>query len=322
MAPSRVSGRALAYMALAATLFATMNFLARLASTSASWQSVGALRALVGALVAIAVARVRGVRLEVVDRRAMLWRSLVGTGAMIATFYALSSRSMSLGDTATLLYLAPVFLAVLAPIFLRERTGAGVAVAILLSLGGVLLVVKPAFLFGSRASGPELVAVGTGGPSARATALAALAAAFLSSIAMILLRRISRRESAEAIALHFSAFAAVTLGALSAFDLRLPTLRDAGLVLAAGACAGVAQIAMTRAYALEGAARVGAIGYLSVVVSALLGAARLHDRPDALAIGGMALVIVGGMVALFARAGKDPPEAPRSAQLRAARRPL
>src|SRR5262249_9057868 len=121
---------ALGYMALGATLFALMNFFARLASSSASWASVGAVRAFVGALVAIAVARARGAPLAVKDKRAIFWRSLLGTGAMVATFYALSSRTLSLGDTATLLYLTPVFLAILAPIFLRERTSFGVGLAI------------------------------------------------------------------------------------------------------------------------------------------------------------------------------------------------
>ena len=105
-------------MAASATLFAFMNFFAKLASSSASWASVGAVRAFVGALVAIGVARARGVSLAATDRKAVFWRSVAGTGAMMTTFYALSSRTLGLGDTVTLLNLMPVFLSVLAPIFL------------------------------------------------------------------------------------------------------------------------------------------------------------------------------------------------------------
>jgi drug/metabolite transporter (DMT)-like permease len=290
-------------MALGATLFALMNFFARLASSSASWASVGAVRAFVGALVAIAVARARGAPLAVKDKRAIFWRSLLGTGAMVATFYALSSRTLSLGDTATLLYLTPVFLAILAPIFLRERTSFGVGLAIAISLAGVMLVLRPAFLFGARAPAPGTLLglfVETG-PSAHTTALIALLAAFLSSIAMMLLRKMGQSEGAEAIALHFSIFATLTMLVFSLFDPRIPTARDAMFMALAGVCAGVAQIAMTRAYALEDAARVGGIGYLSVVVSALLGAFALHERPGALAIAGMLLVIGGGLLASFSR---------------------
>src|SRR5262249_19058009 len=80
--PSDRSGRstaALGLMALSAVLFALMNFLARVATTSTSWANVGAVRAIVGALVAFAVARARHRSLAPQDWRAVFWRSLFGT---------------------------------------------------------------------------------------------------------------------------------------------------------------------------------------------------------------------------------------------------
>jgi drug/metabolite transporter (DMT)-like permease len=284
-------------MAFGATLFALMNLLARLATTSTSWASVATIRALVGALIAFAVARVRGQSLVPNNPRAILWRSLFGTISMLSTFYAVSSRTVSLGDTVTLLNLAPVFLAVLAPIFLRERTSPAVALALALALGGVVLVVRPTFLFGT--GGHELA--GVAGPSATTTALVAVFAAFSTAIAMMLLRRAGRTEVPEAIAFHFSLFAAGSLGILSLFDLRMPTARDAAFMVAAGVCAGIGQLAMTRAYALEHAARVSGMSYFAVVASALLGAVVLGEHPGPTAAGGMALVIAGGLVVTFAR---------------------
>lgn len=270
-----------------------MNFFARLATTSASWMTVGAVRALIGALVAVLVARMRGASLVANDRRAIFWRSLFGTAAMGTTFYALSSRTLPLGDTVTLLNLTPVFLAVLAPLFLRERTTASVGFGILLALGGVVLILHPSFAWKEGGATP--------GPTAAVTAGFAVLAAFLSSIAMMLLRRVGRTETAESIAVHFSLFAGITLSILALFDLRVPSLRDAGLMLAAGICAGFAQLAMTRAYTLERAARVSGMGYLAVVASALLGAAVLQERPTLGAIAGMALVVAGGIMVTFIR---------------------
>jgi drug/metabolite transporter (DMT)-like permease len=295
-------------MAVSATLFASMNLLARLATTSASWASVAAVRATVGALVALALARMRRRSLAAKDRRAVFWRSFLGTISMLATFYALSSRTLSLGDTVTLLNLAPVFLAVLAPFFLRERTGAAVAIALVLALSGVVLVVRPAFLFGA---GPGDVLPTAGvipGPSSTVTVLVAVLAALSTSIAMMFLRRVGRTESTEAIAFHFSVFAAMTMGLISLFDLRMPTLRDALCMVAAGLCAGFAQLAMTRAYALEQAARVSGMSYFAVVASALLGAVLLDERPGPTAIAGMTLVIAGGLTVTFARShGRERP---------------
>jgi drug/metabolite transporter (DMT)-like permease len=280
-------------MALGAVLFALMNFFARLATSSASWMTVGGVRALIGALVAIGVARLRGASLVANDRKAVFWRSLFGTAAMGATFYALSSRTLPLGDTVTLLNLTPIFLAVLAPIFLREPTSRAVAFALLLALGGVMLILHPSMTWHP--------ATATVGPSAGATVACAVMAAFFTSIAMMLLRRVGRTESPEVIAVHFSIFAGVVLMGLSLFDLRMPTLRDAGFIFAAGICAGFAQLAMTRAYTLERAARVSGMGYLSVVASAILGAAVLGERPSIAALAGMVLVVTGGLVVTLSR---------------------
>lgn len=284
-------------MAAGAILFALMNFFARLASSSASWMTVGGVRALIGALVALAVARLRGASLVANDCKAVFWRSLFGTAAMGTTFYALSSRTLPLGDTVTLLNLTPVFLAVLAPFVLREQTSAAVGIALLLSLGGVVLIVHPSFHWQGG--------IATGGPSAGVTAAVAVSAAFFASIAMMMLRRVGRTETPEAIAVHFSVFAGVVMTGLSLFDLRLPTPRDAGFMVVAGVCAGFGQLALTRAYTLERAARVSGMGYLAVVASALLGAAVLGERPSLAAVVGMALVVTGGLVVTFIRDAKQ-----------------
>lgn len=287
-------------MALGATLFALMNFFARLATTSAPWATVAAVRAMIGAVIAYAFARWRGRSLAAKSPRAIFWRSLLGTIAMLSTFYALSSRTVSLGNTVTLLNLAPVFLALLAPIFLRERTSPGVALAIVLALAGVVLVVRPTFLFGSDHAA-LFHAPSDAGPSSIVTILVALFAALSTTVAMMLLRRVGQTESTEAIVFHFSLFATAALSLLALFDLRWPSPRDMGYMGLAGVCAGFGQLAMTRAYALENAARVSGMSYLAVVVSGLLGAVALGERPTATAIAGMSLVIAGGLLSLGVR---------------------
>lgn len=284
-------------MAASATLFALMNFFAKLASGTAPWATVAMVRALVGAGVALAVAYLRGSSLAVVDRKALFWRSVFGTISMVCTFYALSSRSLPLGDTVTLLNLTPVFLALLAPIFLREKTQALVAVAIAVALVGVVFVLHPTAVFGGALPAVHDAA----GPSRPAAAVFAVLASFFASIAMMLLRRVGQNESPEVIAVYFSLFAALVIGLFSLGDLRAPSPRALGLMGAAGICAGFGQIALTRAYSLEHAARVSGIGYLAVVVSSLLGAIFLGERPGLGAVAGMALVVAGGLLVTFGR---------------------
>jgi drug/metabolite transporter (DMT)-like permease len=285
-------------MAVAAVLFSGMNFLARLATQSASWASVATVRALVGALVAFTVARIRGSSLKVNDRRMLLGRSALGTTSMLATFYALSARSLSLGNTVTLLNLAPIFLALLAPIFLRERTSRLVGTATVVALTGVVLIVRPSFLFGDDRAASLAIATG---PSANVTAAVAVFGALSTAMAMMFLRRVGRTETSESVAFHFSLIAACTLSVFALFDLRMPSPRDMVLMLASGVCAGLAQLAMTRAYAMENAARVGGMSYLAVVVSAGLGIGLLGERPGPTALVGSVLVVIGGVLLTIPR---------------------
>ena len=273
-------------MAASAVLFALMNFFVRLASAHTPWTTLGASRALVGALVAFTVARIRGATLKVNNMRGMWLRSALGVCAMSLTFYAISSPRLPLGDTATLLNLSPVFLALLTPYFLNEPLSRRVLFALPISLTGVVLVLHPTVVFGGEP--PK--------PGAHAIALLAVLAALCASGAMITLRRMGPSESPEAIALHFSLTAAGVLLLLGMRDLSLPSAHDGFLMVLAGLSAGLGQLAVTRAFALEQAARVSSVGYLSVVANGLLGALALHEWPSAVTVFGMALVVAGGLV--------------------------
>jgi drug/metabolite transporter (DMT)-like permease len=218
---------------------------------------------------------------------------------MGATFYALGAPSLPLGDATTLVNLTPVILAGLAPLVLRERAGRRVAIALPLSLGGVLLILRPVFLFGHLGE----VRPGSGVP-----ALVAVSSSLFAAFAMLSLRRLGPHEGPEAIVIHYSLFAFVVLAAIAVASHALgrdaaASGADLSAVLAmvgAGVCGGFGQIAMTRAYSLERAARVSPLSYLAIVVNTILGAAVLHEWPGAPALLGMALVVTGGLVVSLA----------------------
>ena len=261
-----------------------MTIAARLASRSASWTTVGGTRAFVGAGVALVVALHRRAPLST-RRRGLSWaRSLLGTGAMLSTFYAVSSPELGVSTAVTLFATAPLFIAILSPRILGEEPGR--------ILWGVLLV---AF------SGVVLVA-GTHLDVAAFPATCALLAAMFSALAMMFLRMMrsgghgEEPESAEAIALHFGLVAFAAHAVLGVFSFRVPTLEDSFWLLVTGVSGGVAQLAMTRAYALTEAARLGAVGYIGTVMGFVGSVVFLHERPDPTQIVGAVLVIGAGVV--------------------------
>ena len=270
--------RAIALMLLAAVAFALMNALAR-GMRHLPWPMLGFSRAALGLGLALALARLRGASLAIVDRRRMWLRSLAGSTGMLCTFYALTH--MPLADATALLNTTPLWIAGLAWIALRETISARVLAALVVAFVGVLLIERPGLHPGGLAG---LVALGAG-----------CAGAF----AMINLRRLGA-ETPEAVVVHFSATATAILGALSLRWLvahGVPPMlsgRDAVGVLGMGAAATVGQLAITRAYALDKAARVGAAGWIQVLFALAIDAAVFGRRPEGSALVGIALLLTSG----------------------------
>jgi drug/metabolite transporter (DMT)-like permease len=268
----------LAWMALAQLLFAGMNVCTRLGARDVPWSEVAAVRFLVGAVIAIVVARQRGSALRVRDQASAWRRSGYGTLAAVCTFYALGSHRMALGDVATLGATAPIFVALLSRPLLAEPVEGWVTFAVGLGFAGVVAVVRPSFT----------VAI--------PVALIATVGAAFYALAMIWLRKIGPGESHEAVVLHFSLVALATLSLIALPVWRWPDWRGGLFLLGAGIGGGGGQIAMTRAYSLHRAAPVTALSGLGIVLTYLLAIPALGDRPTLWQVLGSLLVIAAGVV--------------------------
>ncbi|MDP9033635.1 MAG: DMT family transporter [Myxococcota bacterium] len=295
LAPVRQPLRAAVWMGLAQLLFALMGIGARVGGRGVPWQEVGATRFLVGGLAAYGVARLRRQSLRITRVRESWFRSAFGTLSAAGTFYVYSAPNLPIGDAITLFATSPIFVALCSAPLLGERVRGNVLLALALGFSGIAVVAKPSF-----SSAPHLIAAGTG--TAMATALA-----------MVWLRRIGPSESSEAIVFHFSCigFGAMLLGAIPVW--RTPTAHDAMILALMGLSGGLAQLAMTRAYALEHAARVSAMTYSSVVLMRVLAVPIFGEIPNAIQISGSLLVVASGVLLALGGTsrnrthGKSPP---------------
>ena len=276
-------------MAAASLGFALMNTIARRASRGVPWQEVAAVRAAFGALVALGMARARHSSLRLIDKRGAWMRTLYGTVALMATFYAISSPHLPIGDIITITATTPIFVALLSPALLGERVERRIWLATPLAFVGVAVVVQPAV--GSASTIP---------PAALALAITAAAmallAALFSAMAMIWLRRIGPSESNEAVVFQFSVVSMIVAAIASIPTFRLPSGRVALEMAVAGIMGGFAQIALTRAYSLDRAARLSAVGYLGTVFTQALAIPILGEQPVATQAIGAALVIAAGWI--------------------------
>ena len=268
----------LGWMLLAQMCFAVMNVSARLAGGDLPWPEVAAARFLVGVLLAVLLARARGASLRISDRRASWGRAIFGTLSALCTFYAITSPRIHLADAVTLGATAPIFVALLAPVVLGEPRSRAVGLAVVIAFTGVALVLQPRF------------------QSAIGVAAIATLGALLYAFAMMLLRRLGAGESSEAVVLHFSLVALATTVALSIPVWRTPSPRAAIFLLGTGLAGGGAQLAMTRAYSLDSAARVSALTYLGILFTVLLAIPVFGERPSVSQMLGALAVIGAGLL--------------------------
>jgi drug/metabolite transporter (DMT)-like permease len=260
-------------MIVAQLCFAAMNVFTRLGSRQLPWPEIAAGRFLVGAGIAIALASARGSSLRVTDRSGTWRRSVYGTLAALGAFYALASPNVAVGDAATLGATAPIFVAALSGRLLDERVGRRLWLAVGVAFAGIVLLVRPSFTIAA-----PVAAVATAG-------------AFFYALAMIWLRRIGPGESHEAVVLHFSLVAMVTMLALAIPVWIWPDTRSGLYLLGAGLGGGGAQLAMTRAYSLHRATPVTALSSVGVVFTYLLALPVFPDRPTAWQLAGSVLVL-------------------------------
>lgn len=289
---------AIAWLLLSEACYAVMRVSTRMsaASSDLSWAQVAAFRFLVGALVPLVIARVRGTSLRVRDRRNAWLRALFGLGGAMALFHALGTHALSVGDATTLYATAPLWVAVLSGPVLGERVGMSVWLAVVVGFVGVATLLHDGF--------------DTVGP----TGLLVLLGACSFALAILRVRRMSANESSEAIGFHMSVTAGLVMMAIAAPQLRpIPTSAWAPL-LASALSGGLGQAVFARAYEQSAASKLAAFNYAGVLFTYLLELVLFRRVPEPHQWLGASLVVGAGVFVSWAasRRASPPLDSPRA----------
>lgn len=269
--------RGVYWMVVAQLLFSAMSVFTRLGAQNAPWQEAAFVRFGIGALVAWLIAGMHGAPLTITHKKMMWMRSIAGTLSALATFYVWASPEIPLGDAVTLTSVGPLFVVLLSWPLLKERAGKLVWGAMPIALCGIILVLQPSFHV------------------ALLFAIVALAGSFFGSLAVISLRYIGPSESSEAVVLYFSLLAALVTLAISLPVWTTPDLRTGLFLLLTGITGGLGQVAMTRAYSTDRAARISALNYLGIIFTYIFAIPVFGDLPGTSQLFGAGAVLVSGV---------------------------
>jgi len=281
-------------MVASALAFSLMAVAVKVAGERLPSQEIVLARAVVSLVLSYGLLRRAGVAPLGNHRGLLVLRGVCGFLGLSCVFYAVTH--LPLAEATVIQYLHPTFTALIAAVALRERIGFATTVASAISLLGVVLVARPAWLIGSLASSQ-----GTGAPLDALALAAAIGGAFFSGAAYVVVRRLARTEHPLVIVLYFP---------LITVPATLPTLIE-GIVwptglewiwlLAIGVSTQIGQVALTHGLARLPAARGTALSYVQVVFAIVWGALFFGEVPGWSSWIGAGLVIAGtGTIALLA----------------------
>ncbi len=273
-----------ALLAMGAELmFASMGATIKVLSGQLPNESIVFFRNLIGlALVLPWVLRRGAGNVRTAHVRLHLLRGLAGLGAMYCFFYALAN--IPLAEAMLLKLTAPLFIPVIAFLWLAELVPVKVRWSVLTGFAGVALILRPGF--------EEISSV----------ALIALLGAALAALAKVTVRRLTLTEPTTRIVFFFALIGTLVSAVPLAWSWVAPSPSAWGLVVAVAALATAGQLLMTRAYSLAPACQVGPFTYSSVLFATAYGWLFWDELMDLLTLCGALLVVAAGV--MTARASK------------------
>lgn len=202
-------------------------------------------------------------------------------GLLSQALYFQAVKEMNLVDAVLLVNAAPLFIPLVALVWL----GTPVTRTVIASLGvgfvGVVLIIKP---------GPELLS----NPSD----LIALSAALFSAMALVSVNRLSNTDAPDTILFYYFFISALVAAPFAAFYWKMPTAMEWGWLGGIGVFMALAQLFIILAYRCASASQIAPFNYSVVVFSGVMGWLFWHDTIGWIGLAGMVLVCIGGILSI------------------------
>lgn len=214
-----------------------------------------------------------------------LTRSLIGTVSMSCIFTSFSM--LPLANATAIQFASPLILTALSVPLLKETVGPHRWAAVIVGLCSVVFMLRP------------------GGEGSLFGSMVAVAAAFLSALAMIAVRRLGSTEHSLTIVFYFSLFSALFAGIAMIFAWTPPTMVSLMYLLAIGLLGGLGQVFLTYAYANAPAAYVSPFSYLTILFSVGFDLLIWGHVPGQEIVTGSVIVVLSGLYIVFREARKQ-----------------
>ena len=271
--PNRKLFLAISCLTISAFLFSIMGICIRYASQTVDNYTIVFFRNFVGLMLFLPFIMKQGTSFVKTEKLWMhTWRSLVGLAAMYGFFYAIAHLKLS--NAMVFTYSSPIFIPLIAWLFLKERITKAMLIAAALGFLGVFCVAKP-----DQGLWNWVSAIG-------------IASSLLASMAFVTVRALTKTEPPERIVFYFCLIGSL-LSAIPMFWVWRPyALKELFFLIAAGILANVSQIFMSHAYRLAPAGQIAPVNYMAIIFAGIWGFFLWQETPDFYSLFGFGLILL------------------------------
>ncbi|CAH7454405.1 Permease of the drug/metabolite transporter (DMT) superfamily [Vibrio chagasii] len=246
-----------------------------------------AARALVSLIISYIDVKRKGISIWGNNKPLLFVRGAVGTAALMCVYYAVTT--LPLAEATILQYVHPVFTALLGVLFLKERVQKSTMICIAFCLAGLLVMVQPSMSSNTSSELPLF------------SIMVALLGAFGSSIAYVIVRKLSQTEDSSVIIFYFPLVALPISTVLIWNDFVMPSLFLTVMLVLVGVFTQIGQYGLTKAMQTQAAGKASAYSYVQIVFSALLGVWIFNELPSIWTYLGGGLIVTGALINVFGK---------------------
>ncbi|USA46974.1 DMT family transporter [Acinetobacter sp. C26M] len=263
---------AIGCLTLSALLFSVMGICIRYASHTVDNYTIVFFRNVVGLVLFLPFIFKQGTSFVKTEKLWMhTWRSIVGLAAMYGFFYAIAHLKLS--NAMVFTYSSPIFIPLIAWLFLKEKITTAMLCAAGLGFIGVFCVAKPDQGLLNWVS------------------IVGISSSLLASMAFVTVRALTQTEPPERIVFYFC-FIGSLLSVIPMFWVWRPYhLQELLFLIGAGVLANVSQIFMSHAYRLAPAGQIAPVNYVAIIFAGIWGFLLWNEVPDLYSVIGFGIIL-------------------------------
>ncbi|MGR5235964.1 DMT family transporter [Vibrio alfacsensis] len=244
-----------------------------------------AARALVSLVISYLDVKRKGISVWGNNKPLLFARGAIGTMALMCVYYSVTT--LPLAEATIFQYIHPVFTALLAVLFLKERIQFSTLICITMCLLGVYVMVSPETSSEAEHTLPMF------------SVMIAILGAFGSSIAYVIVRKLSQTEDSSVIIFYFPLVALPASIFLMGDQFVMPDLYLTMMLVLVGVFTQVGQLGLTKAMQTQEAGKASAYSYVQIIFSVVLGIIVFGELPSVWTYLGGALIVAGALINVF-----------------------